>query len=100
MDEFFHTHLWGKEVDVCCGGPDCFKGKVVSAANNILILESKRGVYTHVTVDRILALWLKDQLGQTQKSTCLCPNDKRKFGLLAVCMSGIICPFLGMFAAH
>ena len=61
MDEFVNTHLWGKEVDVCCGAPDWFKGKVISSANNILTLESKKGVYTHVTVDRILALWLKNQ---------------------------------------
>ncbi len=61
MDDFITTHLYGKEVDVYCGGPDWFKGKVVGASNNILTLESKKGVYTHITTDKIIALWLKDQ---------------------------------------
>ncbi|MDG6222222.1 MAG: hypothetical protein QCH99_03065 [Candidatus Bathyarchaeota archaeon] len=53
IDEFINTHLWGKDVDVYCGGPDGFKGKVISAVNKILTLETKK-VYTHVTVDKSL----------------------------------------------
>lgn len=58
--EFITTHLWGQEVDVYCGGPDWFKGKVIGVANNILTLETKKGVYTHLAVDRIMAMWLKE----------------------------------------
>jgi hypothetical protein len=61
MDEFLTTHLWGKEVDVYCGGSDWFKGKVAGVANKILTLESKKEVYTHISTDRIIAVWLKNQ---------------------------------------
>ncbi len=61
MEEFITTHLYGKEVDVYCGGSDWFKGKVIGAGNDILTIESKKGVFTHVPVDKIVAIWLKDQ---------------------------------------
>lgn len=54
-------HLIGHEVDVYCGWTDKFAGKVVACADGVLTLETNKGVYTHISIDKIVALWKKDQ---------------------------------------
>ncbi len=61
MEKFISEHLIGQEVDVYCGCNDKFRGKVVACADGVLTLETDKDVYTHVSVEKIVALWKKDQ---------------------------------------
>ncbi|AKB76957.1 hypothetical protein MSHOH_0474 [Methanosarcina horonobensis HB-1 = JCM 15518] len=56
MQSFIVEHLLGEVVDVYCGGPDVFNGKVEACADDVLTLENK-GKYTHITIDKIIAIW-------------------------------------------
>jgi hypothetical protein len=49
-------HHLGEVVDVYCGGPDVFNGKVEACADNVLTLE-KNKKYTHIAIDKIIAIW-------------------------------------------
>ncbi len=57
MENFITGHLLGKNVDVYCGGADRFKGTVIGCADGVLTLETKKGLYTHVAVHKIVAIW-------------------------------------------
>jgi hypothetical protein len=61
MDKFVSEHLINEEIDVYCGWTDKFSGKVVGCADGVLTLETKKGVYTHIAVDKIIAMWRKKQ---------------------------------------
>jgi hypothetical protein len=56
MQSFIVEHYLNMAVDVYCGGPDVFKGTVEACADNVLTLNNK-GKYTHVAIDKIIALW-------------------------------------------
>lgn len=58
MQTFIVEHLLGKEVDVYCGGEDTFSGSVKAIADDVLTLE-KVDVFTHIAVDKIIAVWKK-----------------------------------------
>jgi len=51
----------GKDVDVYCGCDDRFVGKVIANADGVLTLETEKGVYTHIAVEKIVAIWRKEQ---------------------------------------
>jgi len=53
---FIIGHYLNKVVDVYCGGTDVFTGTIEACADNVLTLNNK-GKYTHVAVDKIIALW-------------------------------------------
>lgn len=53
---FIIGHYLNKAVDVYCGGTDVFKGTIEACADNVLTLNNG-GKYTHVAVDKIIALW-------------------------------------------
>lgn len=57
MQPFIVKHLLGEVVDVYCGGPDVFNGRVKACADNVLTLEQD-GRYTHIAIDKIIAIWL------------------------------------------
>lgn len=57
MENFITGHLLGKNVDVYCGGSDKFKGTVVACADGVLTLETKKGLYTHIAINKIIAIW-------------------------------------------
>lgn len=59
MKNFITGHLLGKNADVYCGGDDKFKGVVVACADGVLTLETRKGVYTHIAIDKIIAIWAK-----------------------------------------
>jgi hypothetical protein len=61
VEKFISEHLIGKQVDVYCGGPDRFVGKVVASADGVLTLETDEGIFTHVAIDKIIAIWRKKQ---------------------------------------
>lgn len=61
MLKFISEHLIGKEVDVYCGCDDRFIGRVKACADGVLTLETDKGVYTHIAVDKIVAIWRKEQ---------------------------------------
>jgi hypothetical protein len=53
---FIVEHYLNKPVDVYCGGADVFKGTVDACADNVLTLNNE-GKYTHVAIDKIIAMW-------------------------------------------
>ncbi|AKB51839.1 hypothetical protein MSBRW_2586 [Methanosarcina barkeri str. Wiesmoor] len=53
---FIVEHYLNKAVDVYCGGPDVFTGTIEACADNVLTLKND-GKYTHVAIDKIIALW-------------------------------------------
>jgi hypothetical protein len=59
MENFITGHLLGKSVDVYCGGSDKFKGTVVACADSVLTLETKKGLYTHIAINKIIAVWAR-----------------------------------------
>jgi len=61
LEAFIVGHLLNMEVDVYCGWSDKFSGKVVACADGVLTLETEKGVYTHIAVDKIVAIWKKQQ---------------------------------------
>jgi uncharacterized protein DUF6897 len=63
MQSFIVEHLLGEVVDVYCGDPDIFNGKVEACADNVLILE-KNGKNTHITIDKIIAIWRVSDIPQ------------------------------------
>ncbi|MDY9928032.1 MULTISPECIES: MM0924 family protein [unclassified Methanosarcina] len=56
MQPFIVEHQLGEVIDVYCGGPDIFSGKVEACADNVLTL-GKDGKYTHISIDKIIAIW-------------------------------------------
>jgi hypothetical protein len=56
MQPFIVEHLLGENVDVYCGGPDIFRGRVKACADNVLTLEQGEK-YTHIAIDKIIAIW-------------------------------------------
>jgi hypothetical protein len=56
MQSFIVEHLLGEVVDVYCGGPDVFNGKVTACADNVLTLD-QNGKHTHIAIDKIIAIW-------------------------------------------
>jgi hypothetical protein len=59
MQPFIVEHLLGENVDVYCGGPDIFRGRVKACADNVLTLEHDEK-YTHIAIDKIIAIWLAE----------------------------------------
>jgi Domain of unknown function (DUF6897) len=56
MQPFIVEHLLGENVDVYCGGPDIFRGRVKACADNVLTLEQGEKC-THIAIDKITAVW-------------------------------------------
>jgi hypothetical protein len=56
MQSFIVEHHLGEVIDVYCGGTDIFVGRVEACADNVLTLEHD-GKYTHIAIDKIIALW-------------------------------------------
>lgn len=56
LQSFIVEHYLQKEIDVYCGGPDTFSGKVEACADGVLTLE-KDGKYTHIAIRKIVAIW-------------------------------------------
>ena len=56
MQSFIVEHYLNKAVDVYCGGPDVFRGTVEACADNVLTLNNE-GKFTHVAIDKIIAIW-------------------------------------------
>ena len=56
MQSFIVEHYYSKNVDVYCGTQDVFKGKVAACADGVLTLENG-GKYTHIAIDKIMAIW-------------------------------------------
>ena len=61
MDKFISEHLINAEVDIYCGWTDKFTGKIIACADGVVTLETGKGVYTHIAVDKIVAFWRKVQ---------------------------------------
>jgi hypothetical protein len=78
MENFITGHLLCQDVDVYCGGTDKFKGKVVGCADDVLTLETGPGVYTHIAIGKIIAIWAKQGMPEAKKAA-----PKIKAGLKA-----------------
>ena len=68
MENFITGHLLCGEVDVYCGGEDKFKGTVVGCADGVLTLETGAGVYTHIAIHKIIAIWAKQSKAMAKKT--------------------------------
>ena len=68
MENFITGHLLGKNVDVYCGCDDKFKGTVVACADGVLTLETKKGLYTHVAIGKIVAIWAEKPVDEALAS--------------------------------
>jgi hypothetical protein len=58
MQSFIVEHYLQKNVDVYCGGPDTFQGIVEACADGVLTIR-KEDKYTHIAIDKIIAIWEK-----------------------------------------
>ncbi|ADE35785.1 MULTISPECIES: MM0924 family protein [Methanohalophilus] len=56
MQSFIVEHYLGTELDIYCGGPDTFKGTVEACADGVLTI-NKDNKYTHIAIDKIIAVW-------------------------------------------
>jgi hypothetical protein len=61
MENFITGHLLGKNADVYCGGDDKFKGTVIACADGVLTLETKKGLFTHIAINKIIAIWARSE---------------------------------------
>lgn len=59
MENFITGHLLEQDVDVYCGGDDKFEGKIVGCADGVITLETDNKVYTHIAIQKIIAIWRK-----------------------------------------
>lgn len=50
-----------ENVDIYCGWTDKFSGKIVGCADGALTIETKKGVFTHISVHKIVAIWRTKQ---------------------------------------
>ncbi len=56
MGKFISEHYINKEVDVYCGPPSNFSGKVIACADDVLTLK-KDDCLTHIFITHIIAIW-------------------------------------------
>ncbi|WP_462273714.1 MM0924 family protein [Methanohalophilus sp.] len=56
MQSFIVEHYLGTELDIYCGEQDTFKGTVEACADGVLTI-SKDNKYTHIAIDKIIAIW-------------------------------------------
>lgn len=54
--KFISEHLINEEVDVYCGPPSNFSGKVIACADDVLTLE-KDNTLTHIFIPHVIAIW-------------------------------------------
>lgn len=59
MQSFIMENHMGEVIDVYCGGPDIFSGKVETCVDNVLTIEQD-GKYTYIAIDKIIAFWRAD----------------------------------------
>lgn len=60
LSKFISEHYINQNVDVYCGPPSNFSGKIVACADDVLTLETvKEGqeVLTHIAINKIIAIW-------------------------------------------
>ncbi len=56
MQSFLVEHYLKKDVYVYCGGPDRFQGNIEACADGVLTIK-KDDRYTHISIDKIIAVW-------------------------------------------
>lgn len=59
--KFISEHLIDKEVDVYCGPPSNFSGKVIACADDVLTLENPEKTLTFISIPHVIAIWRKKQ---------------------------------------
>lgn len=60
LSKFISEHYIDENVDVYCGPPSNFSGKVIACADDVLTLETEdegRTFLTHIAIDKIIAIW-------------------------------------------
>jgi hypothetical protein len=78
IENFITGHLLCKNVDVYCGGTDKFNGVVVGCADGVLTLETDKGVYTHVAIGKIVAIWAGPEAGKAKKAALKAKKIQKK----------------------
>ena len=57
LGKFISEHYINQNVDVYCGPPSNFSGKVIGCADDVLTLESEGKTLTHIFIPHIIAIW-------------------------------------------
>jgi hypothetical protein len=60
LSKFISEHYINSMVDVYCGPPSNFSGKIIACADDVLTLETEKEgekVLTHIAIDKIIAIW-------------------------------------------
>jgi hypothetical protein len=60
LSKFISEHLINEIVDVYCGPPSNFSGKVIACADDVLTLETEnegKKVLTFIAIDKVIAIW-------------------------------------------
>lgn len=60
LSKFISEHYINENVDVYCGIPSNFSGKVIACADDVLTLqtqEEEKQFLTHIAIDKIIAIW-------------------------------------------
>ncbi|MCD4704002.1 MAG: hypothetical protein K8R64_06885 [Methanosarcinaceae archaeon] len=59
MQPFIVEHYLNKDVYIYCGGPDRFEGMIEACADGVLTIK-QNNKYTHIAINKIIAMWGKD----------------------------------------
>jgi hypothetical protein len=57
LGKFISEHYINEKVDIYCGPPSNFTGKVIGCADEVLTLESDDKTLIHVFIPHIIAIW-------------------------------------------
>jgi len=60
LSKFISEHYIDENVDVYCGPPSNFSGKIIACADDVLTLETEdegKKSLTHIAIDKIIAIW-------------------------------------------
>jgi hypothetical protein len=61
IEQFISANLLRQDVDVYCGGEDKFRGTVAGCGEGVVTLRTGEDVLTHVSTDKIVAIWRRAQ---------------------------------------
>ncbi len=58
LTKFISEHLINNPVEIYCGGPDTFRGTVISCADDVVILkDNETHSLTYMNAEKIVAIW-------------------------------------------
>jgi len=61
ISKFISEHLINEQVDVYCGPPSNFSGKVIACADDVLTLENPEKTLTFISIPHVIAIWKQSE---------------------------------------